>query len=42
MVLKPHLHYDTKRDELIGLHNINGEVTKEVVSHGCVIMLQGV
>ncbi|CAK1591187.1 unnamed protein product [Parnassius mnemosyne] len=42
MVLKRHLYYDTKRDELIGLHNINGEVTKEVASLGCVLMLRGV
>ncbi|KAJ8720699.1 hypothetical protein PYW08_006164 [Mythimna loreyi] len=33
MVLKRHLHYDTRRDEIIGLHNINGEVTSEIASH---------
>lgn len=42
MVLKRHLHYDTKWDELIGLHNVNGKVSKEVASHGCVIMLRGI
>ncbi|KOB52322.1 hypothetical protein OBRU01_26099 [Operophtera brumata] len=40
MFLKRHLHYDTKRDEIIGLHNINGEVTEEIASHACAIMLR--
>lgn len=38
MVLNRHLNYDTKRDELNGLHNINGEVTKECD----VVMVRGV
>uniref|UniRef100_A0A2A4J5S8 THAP-type domain-containing protein n=1 Tax=Heliothis virescens TaxID=7102 RepID=A0A2A4J5S8_HELVI len=42
MVLKRHLHYCTKRDEIIGLHNINGEVKSEIASHACVIMLRGI
>lgn len=42
MVLKRHLHYDTKRDEIIGLHNINGEVSEEIASHACVLMLRGI
>lgn len=42
MVIKRHLHYDTRRDEMIGLHNINGEVTPEIASHACVAMLRGI
>lgn len=42
MVIKRHLYYDIKRDEMIGLHNINGEVMPEIASHACVIMLQGI
>ncbi|KOB76452.1 hypothetical protein OBRU01_05748 [Operophtera brumata] len=40
MVIKR--HYDTKRGEMIGLHNINGEVTPEIASHACVAMLRGI
>uniref|UniRef100_A0A1E1WCZ7 THAP-type domain-containing protein n=1 Tax=Pectinophora gossypiella TaxID=13191 RepID=A0A1E1WCZ7_PECGO len=42
MVLKRHLHYDTKRDDIIGLHNVNGEVTLEIASHACAIMLRSI
>ncbi|KOB71413.1 Uncharacterized protein OBRU01_11676 [Operophtera brumata] len=42
MDLQKQLHYDTRRDEMIGHHNINGNITKEIASHGYVVMLRGV
>ncbi|CAG4931767.1 unnamed protein product [Colias eurytheme] len=42
MDLKRHLHYDSKRDEIIGLRNINGQVNEEVASHACILMLRGI
>lgn len=42
MMLKRHLYYDIKHDEVIGLHNINGNVTNETVSNAYVVMLRGI
>lgn len=42
MTLKRHLYYDTKTDEVIGFHNINGKLTPEIASDALVIMIQGI
>lgn len=42
MVLKRHLYYDTKKDEVVGFHNINGTISTEIASNAYVIMLQGI
>ncbi|CAK1584213.1 unnamed protein product, partial [Parnassius mnemosyne] len=42
MVLKRHLYYDIKNDEIIGLHNVNGNITNEAASNAYVIMLRGI
>lgn len=42
MVLKWHLYYDMKKDKIIRLHNINGNVTCEINSNAFVILLLGI
>lgn len=42
MKLKPHLYYDTKEDDVIGFHSINGKTTNKLANRAYVIMLQGI
>lgn len=41
MTLKRNVYYDIKSDKVIGFHNINGKVTREIASNAYVIILQG-
>lgn len=42
MKLKPHLYYDTKEDDLVGFHFIDGKVTNKLATRAYVVMLQGI
>lgn len=42
MTLKRNLYYNVKTDEVIGFHNVNGKISREIASNAFVIMLQGI
>ncbi|KOB56716.1 hypothetical protein OBRU01_25786, partial [Operophtera brumata] len=42
MSLKKNLYYNVKNDEVIGFHNVNGQISPVIASNAFVLLLQGI